>query len=69
MAIADENRVPLPMAGLAQQILQRGIARYGERFWSTGIVKLLEDDMGIDLRAAGYETETRWADYEKRSSA
>jgi 3-hydroxyisobutyrate dehydrogenase len=67
MALADAHHVPLPMAGLAQQILQRGIARYGERFWSTGIVKLLEDDMGIDLRAAGYETETRWADYEKRS--
>jgi 3-hydroxyisobutyrate dehydrogenase len=65
MQIADENHVPLPMAGLAQQILQQGIARYGEQFWSTGIVKLLEDDMGIDLRAAGYETGSRWAEYEK----
>jgi 3-hydroxyisobutyrate dehydrogenase len=65
MSIADENHVPLPMAGLAQQILQRGIARYGEKFWSTGIVKLLEDDMGLDLRAPGYETQSRWADYER----
>lgn len=61
--LADENRVPLPMAGLAQQVLQRGIDRYGEQFWSTGIVKLLEDDMGLDLRAPGYDTATRWADY------
>lgn len=67
MQIADENRVPLPMASLAQQILQQGIARYGGKFWSTGIVKLLEDDMGIDLRAAGYESETRWQAYESRS--
>ncbi len=65
MNIADENQVPLPMAGLANQILQRGIARYGEGFWSTGIVKLLEDDMGLDLRAPGYETQTRWADFER----
>jgi 3-hydroxyisobutyrate dehydrogenase len=63
MAIADENGVPLPMAGLSQQILQQGIARYGAGFWSTGIVKLLEDDMGVDLRADGYETPSRWAEY------
>lgn len=65
MSIADQQHVPLPMAGLAQQILQRGIARYGENFWSTGIVKLLEDDMGLDLRAPGYESQSRWAEYER----
>lgn len=67
MQIADENNMPLEMGGLAQQILQRGIARYGDQFWSTGIVKLLEDDCGFDLRADGYETETRWAEYEKKA--
>jgi len=68
MQLAAENNVPLEMGGLVQQILQRGIARYGEKFWSTGIVKLLEDDRAIPLRAPGYQTETRWAQYTKKSS-
>ena len=63
--IAAENQVPLLMGGLATQILQRGIAKYGEKAWSTGIGRLLEDELGIDLRAPGYETETRWAEYQK----
>ena len=64
--IAAENNVPLLMGGLATQLLQRGIAKYGEKSWSTGIGRLLEDEMGIDLRAEGYETDTRWAEYEKK---
>lgn len=63
--IAAENNVPLLMGGLAGQILQRGIAKYGEKAWSTGIGRLLEDELSIPLRANGYETETRWAHYEK----
>ncbi len=63
--IAAENGVPLLMGGLASQILQRGITKYGGKAWSTGIGRLLEDEMGLDLRAPGYETETRWAEYEK----
>ncbi|MDP7259349.1 MAG: NAD(P)-dependent oxidoreductase [Anaerolineales bacterium] len=59
--IAAENNVPLLMGGLATQILQRGIARYGAQAWSTGIGRLLEDELGIELRAPGYETEHRWA--------
>ena len=64
--IAAENGVPLLMGGLATQILQRGMARYGGKTWSTGIGRLLEDELNIDLRAPGYETETRWAEYEKK---
>lgn len=64
--IAAENGVPLLMGGLATQILQRGIAKYGGEAWSTGIGRLLEDEMGIPLRAPGYETGTRWAHYEKK---
>ncbi len=63
--IAAENKVPLLMGGLATQILQRGIAKYGAKSWSTGIGQLLEDELGIDLRAPGYDTDTRWASYEK----
>jgi 3-hydroxyisobutyrate dehydrogenase len=68
MQLAAENKVPLEMGGLVQQILQRGIARYGPKFWSTGIVKLLEDDLNIPLRAPGYETDTRWAHYTKHTT-
>jgi hypothetical protein len=41
------------------------MAKYGKKFWSTGVVKMLEDDMGIDLRAPGYEAEERWQAYER----
>ena len=64
--IAAENGVPLLMGGLATQILQRGLSKYGPKAWSTGIGRLLEDELGLDLRAPGYETETRWAEYEKK---
>ncbi|MEM7334854.1 MAG: NAD(P)-dependent oxidoreductase [Chloroflexota bacterium] len=64
--IADEYGVPLLMGGLGTQILQRGMAKYGKKAWSTGIGRLLEDELGIDLRAPGYETDTRWAEYEKK---
>ena len=64
--IADEFNVPLLMGGLGTQILQRGIAKYGKKAWSTGIGRLLEDELGIDLRAPGYETDSRWAGYEKK---
>ncbi len=60
MQLAQEYGVPLEMGGLAQQLLTRGMAKYGPKFWSTGIVKLLEDDMGVDLRASGYEPKERW---------
>jgi 3-hydroxyisobutyrate dehydrogenase len=65
MDIAQEFGVPLEMGGLAAQILMRGMAKYGKKFWSTGVVKMLEDDMGIDLRAPGYEAEERWQAYER----
>ncbi|GAB4442704.1 MAG: NAD(P)-dependent oxidoreductase [Anaerolineae bacterium] len=65
--IAAANGVPLLMGGLATQILQRGLSKYGPKAWSTGIGRLLEDELGIELRAPGYDTETRWAAYEKKS--
>lgn len=54
--LGREHGVPLEMGGLVEQILARGRAKYGDHAWSTQIVKLLEDDLGLDLRAEGYET-------------
>ena len=65
MNLAQKHGVPLEMGGMAQQLLTRGMAKYGRTFWSTGIVKLLEDDLGIDLRADGYEPDERWLPYER----
>jgi UDP-N-acetylglucosamine 2-epimerase len=33
------------MGGLVEQILQRARNKYGDKAWSTQIVKLLEDDL------------------------
>lgn len=58
--IARQVGVPLEMGGLVGQILTRAQRKYGGKFWSTGVVKLLEDDLNSDLRAPGYEAEGRW---------
>jgi 3-hydroxyisobutyrate dehydrogenase len=54
--LGREVGVPLEMGGLVEQIVNRARGKYGDQAWSTQIVKLLEDDLGVDLRAAGYET-------------
>jgi 3-hydroxyisobutyrate dehydrogenase len=46
--------VPLEIAGLTEQIFRRGRSQYGGDAQSTQIVKLLEDALGTDLRAAGF---------------
>lgn len=48
--------VPLEMGGLVEQILLRARRKYGDDAWSTQVVKMLEDDLGSDLRAEGYDT-------------
>lgn len=54
--LARRGNVPLEMGGLVEQLIQRGIGRYGKQAWSTQLVKLLEDDLNTDLRADGYES-------------
>lgn len=48
--------VPLEVAGHVQQIFQRARAQYGGDAWSTQVVKLLEDSMGMELRSDGFPT-------------
>lgn len=59
-AIAHEHNVPLEMGNLVDTLLTRARRQYGDTFWSTGIVKLLEDNLDSYLRAPGYEPEERW---------
>lgn len=54
--LGREFGVPLEMGSLIEQLFHRAMAKYGADTWSTQVVKLLEDDLGTDLRAPGYET-------------
>jgi 3-hydroxyisobutyrate dehydrogenase len=46
--------VPLRLASVMEQTFMEGRARYGKGAWSSMIVKLLEDAVGIELRAPGF---------------
>jgi 3-hydroxyisobutyrate dehydrogenase-like beta-hydroxyacid dehydrogenase len=46
--------VPLELAGLVEQTFVRSKAQYGGGAWSSQVVKLLEDAVGVDLRAPGF---------------
>jgi len=45
------------MNPLLMQILDDGIARYGERELSPNIIRRLEDATGLDIRAPGFPAE------------
>ncbi len=52
--LGRELGVPLELTGLVEQIFHRARLQYGERAWSSQVVKLLEDALGTDLRAPGF---------------
>jgi len=52
-----EFGVPLELAGLTEQIFARARATYGGGAQSPMVVKLLEEAVGTDLRAAGFPAE------------
>lgn len=54
MGFGREFGVPLDLAGVTAQTFIKGKAAYGGAAQSTQIVKLLEDALGTDLRAAGF---------------
>ena len=54
LALGREYAVPLELAGLVQQTFARAREQYGGTAQSTQVVKLLEDSLGIDLRAPGF---------------
>jgi 3-hydroxyisobutyrate dehydrogenase len=45
------------MSPLVLDIFKRGQTELGPRFWSSGIVKMLEDSCDTDLRAPGFPEE------------
>ena len=52
--LGREYGVPLELAGLVEQIFVRAREQYGGSAWSPMVVKLLEDQLGVDLRAPGF---------------
>jgi 3-hydroxyisobutyrate dehydrogenase len=54
MQFGRDFGVPLDLAGQTLQTFMRGKEQYGGAAWSTMIVKLLEDALNTDLRAAGF---------------
>ena len=55
--LADRLEVPLEVSPLVLDIFKDGQARYGNRAWSSMIVKRLEDACGTDLRTPGFPGE------------
>jgi 3-hydroxyisobutyrate dehydrogenase len=54
MNFGREFGVPLDLAKLTNETFIKGKAAYGGKAQSTQIVKLLEDALTTDLRAAGF---------------
>ena len=57
MQFGRDFGVPLDLAGLTAQTFIRARAAYGGGAWSSQVVKLLEDAVGVDLRAPGFPAE------------
>ena len=54
MDFGREFGVPLDLAGLTLETFARARTVYGGGAQSTGVVRLLEDALGTDLRAPGF---------------
>jgi 3-hydroxyisobutyrate dehydrogenase len=52
--LGKAHEVPLELSPLCLDIMKDGLARYGPRAWSSMVVRRLEDDCGVDLRAPGF---------------
>ena len=54
LGFGREFGVPLDLAGMTEQTFVKAKAAYGGSAQSTQVVKLLEDVLGVDLRAEGF---------------
>lgn len=56
-AIADRVGAPLELSPLLVEIFKDGQERFGDREWSSNIIKRLEEPLGIDVTAPGFPPE------------
>ncbi|RWH69763.1 NAD(P)-dependent oxidoreductase [Mesorhizobium sp.] len=54
LAMGREFGAPLDLATRVNAIFEEGKRAYGGNAWSTQVVKLLEDAVGVELRAPGF---------------
>jgi 3-hydroxyisobutyrate dehydrogenase-like beta-hydroxyacid dehydrogenase len=54
LELADERGVPLELVRHVRERFVEAQARYGGNAWSPTVVKLLEDELGVELRAPGF---------------
>jgi len=59
LAYGRDFGVPLDLASLTTQTFRHAREAYGGSAWSTQVVKLLEDALQTDLRAAGFPAELK----------
>lgn len=52
--MASELGVPVQLAPLVEGLFRRAKERYGGGAWSPRVVQLLEDEVGVSLRAEGF---------------
>ena len=57
--LGAELGVPLELASLVEHTFLRAREAYGGEAWSPMVVKLLEDQLGTDLRAPGFPAQVR----------
>lgn len=55
--LGKKHDVDLELSPLCVAIMRDGLKRYGPRVWSSMVVKRLEDDCGVSLRAPGFPDE------------
>jgi 3-hydroxyisobutyrate dehydrogenase-like beta-hydroxyacid dehydrogenase len=54
LELGDETGVPLELARHVRERFVEARKRYGGTAWSPMVVKLLEDELGVELRAPGF---------------
>ncbi|MCP4183848.1 MAG: NAD(P)-dependent oxidoreductase [Hyphomicrobiales bacterium] len=65
-AVAERADVPLELSPKVVEIFEDGEKKYGSRAWSSMIVKRLEDQCGIALRAPGFPAQMSDAEPEEK---
>ena len=55
--IAQKHGVSLELSPMLVEIFKDGMERYGEREWSSNIIRRLEDATSLDVRAPGFPDE------------
>ena len=54
LKLGADRRVPLALASHVRERYEEARERYGGSAWSPTVVKLLEDELGVELRAPGF---------------